>query len=431
MNIEQMKLDQVVEDPINARKALTGIDELAASIKEIGQLVPILVRPLENNTFLLVAGHRRLAAIKQLGGISVSAVVLDRADRAREIIQGLSENTSRVDLSAGELTDAIGLLDGLEVSDEEIARALSVPENEIAAAKALAGAPKEIRTKARQLAEQHPLTILQQAALVTYADDKKALKEIESTLRYQPGQLEHAVARIEARRERDLAVKAIKEAHKGVPLVKSPGYMGYPEGCEPITNLLNEKGKKFTLATHKECPGHALEITWPYGARKPIITYWCRDWQANAHTMSPSAKFTQHVRADAPAKAAKEDPEQKRLKEERELAWAAASTVRSEWAKLHATRQLDAEAKLWVLTEILNHGYDEWGNHEHKPASIDRAFCELLGGLVDQYESSLHHQYINDEDRAYLRFLESQGYTLSDVEKGALEPATAPKRRRR
>ena len=72
---------------------------LVDQIREHGQQVPILVRPHpENNARYQVAyGHRRLAAVRQLGRM-VRAVVRDLTDEQLIVSQG-QENNSRSDLS--------------------------------------------------------------------------------------------------------------------------------------------------------------------------------------------------------------------------------------------------------------------------------------------------------------------------------------------
>jgi ParB family chromosome partitioning protein len=74
-------------------------DMLQSQIREHGQQVPILVRPHPeaNGRFQVAYGHRRLAAVKQLG-MKVRAVVRDLSDEQLVVSQG-QENNARTDLS--------------------------------------------------------------------------------------------------------------------------------------------------------------------------------------------------------------------------------------------------------------------------------------------------------------------------------------------
>lgn len=72
---------------------------LVQQIRENGQLVPILVRPhpMDKGRYQLAYGHRRLAALKQLG-LQARAVVRELSDEQLVVSQG-QENNSRQDLS--------------------------------------------------------------------------------------------------------------------------------------------------------------------------------------------------------------------------------------------------------------------------------------------------------------------------------------------
>jgi ParB family chromosome partitioning protein len=74
-------------------------ENLVAQIREHGQQVPILVRPHpdQNNRYQVAYGHRRLAAVKELG-IAVRAVVRELTDEQLVVSQG-QENNARTDLT--------------------------------------------------------------------------------------------------------------------------------------------------------------------------------------------------------------------------------------------------------------------------------------------------------------------------------------------
>ena len=76
-----------------------AIREIAQSMRERGQIVPGLVRPIPGKagSFQIVYGRRRLAAANQLG-IKFKAAIRELTDEQAVIIQG-EENTAREDLS--------------------------------------------------------------------------------------------------------------------------------------------------------------------------------------------------------------------------------------------------------------------------------------------------------------------------------------------
>jgi len=74
------------------------LDELAESIKEIGLLQPILVRPM-GDFFEVVAGHRRLLATRKIGLDPVPCLIMDAAGHEQSVAEKLHENLYRHDLT--------------------------------------------------------------------------------------------------------------------------------------------------------------------------------------------------------------------------------------------------------------------------------------------------------------------------------------------
>lgn len=82
------------------------MQQLVQSVQEHGILEPLLVRPLGNNEYELVAGERRLRAAQTIGLAEVPIVSKQLSDR--EALQiALMENLQREDLNPIEETEAI------------------------------------------------------------------------------------------------------------------------------------------------------------------------------------------------------------------------------------------------------------------------------------------------------------------------------------
>lgn len=81
-----------------------GLDSLARSIEEVGLLQPIMVRPLGNGRYELLAGARRLRAMQALGRAGVPAVPVTNESAA---VLSLVENMQRQGLDALELAEAL------------------------------------------------------------------------------------------------------------------------------------------------------------------------------------------------------------------------------------------------------------------------------------------------------------------------------------
>lgn len=86
------------------RRQLTGIDELAASIAEVGLINPILIN---RETHELIAGERRLSACKSLGWTSITIQYQDEIEPFLLKLIELEENVKRVDLPWQDQVNAI------------------------------------------------------------------------------------------------------------------------------------------------------------------------------------------------------------------------------------------------------------------------------------------------------------------------------------
>jgi ParB family transcriptional regulator, chromosome partitioning protein len=106
--------------------------QLAQSVNEHGILEPLLVRPLDNGEYELIAGERRLRAAKEVGLAEVPIISKKLSDKQALSISIL-ENLQREDLNPVEEVEAIlGLLAiNLDVAPEEVKSIL----NEVANAK--------------------------------------------------------------------------------------------------------------------------------------------------------------------------------------------------------------------------------------------------------------------------------------------------------
>jgi ParB family chromosome partitioning protein len=95
---------------------------LAASIEVSGIVQPLLVRPLPDGSYELVAGERRWRAAQQAGLEKVPAVVREQAE-AERLQAALIENMVREDLNPVEEAKACAaLVEDLGLTKEELAR---------------------------------------------------------------------------------------------------------------------------------------------------------------------------------------------------------------------------------------------------------------------------------------------------------------------
>ncbi|HLO36306.1 MAG TPA: ParB/RepB/Spo0J family partition protein [Candidatus Deferrimicrobium sp.] len=98
--VKVISIDRIESNPGQPRMVFDedALHELSASIKEHGVLQPILVRPLGENRYQLIAGERRWRATREAGIATIPALVEEiDDDTALEI--SIIENLQREDLS--------------------------------------------------------------------------------------------------------------------------------------------------------------------------------------------------------------------------------------------------------------------------------------------------------------------------------------------
>lgn len=144
----------LVEVPVgaiapNPRQPRETFDEeslaaLAASIREVGVLQPIVVRRLERG-YELVAGERRLRAAR-LAGLATVPAVIRETDESESLREALIENIHRQDLGPLEMAAAFQeLQDDLGVSQEELAERLGYSRPHVANTIRLLQLPAEVQ----------------------------------------------------------------------------------------------------------------------------------------------------------------------------------------------------------------------------------------------------------------------------------------------
>lgn len=97
----QMRIDEIIIKK-RLRQDLGKLEELSESIDKHGLLNPIVV----NNNKVLIAGERRLEAVKLLGWETIPVRILDNSDRIQELEIEIDENIHRKAFSMDEAVAA-------------------------------------------------------------------------------------------------------------------------------------------------------------------------------------------------------------------------------------------------------------------------------------------------------------------------------------
>ena len=171
VGVRTIPVDRIESNPQQPRMTfdVDALHELSASIREHGVLQPILVRPLGNNRYQLVAGERRWRASKEAGLSTIPALVEELDDdTALEI--SIIENLQREDLSPLEeasMYDRMVREHGYSIRKlaEKLGKDKGYLENRLR----LADAPEEIR----ELVSVRKDTLSHAYELMKVTDEKK------------------------------------------------------------------------------------------------------------------------------------------------------------------------------------------------------------------------------------------------------------------
>lgn len=103
--LKVLEVSQIVQGKNIRNERDSEILELAESIDRQGLLNPITVQMGKHGKYEVIAGHRRLEAIKRLGLPHIECNVLDDLNEKEMILAQIAENCQRKQMSASELVD--------------------------------------------------------------------------------------------------------------------------------------------------------------------------------------------------------------------------------------------------------------------------------------------------------------------------------------
>ena len=199
---------------------------LAASIREVGILQPIIVRRAGDSGYELVAGERRLRAAKQAGLATIPVVVRD-TDDSDILREALIENIHREDLGPIELADAFrALLEDLALKQEELAERVGVSRSHIANTIRLLQLPLDVQ----QLLTDGKIQAGHARALLSLG-----AAEAQATLALRVAAEDLSV------RETEELVRRYLEAPKESPKAPTPASKAERGGMGEVEEILSEQ----------------------------------------------------------------------------------------------------------------------------------------------------------------------------------------------
>ncbi len=132
--MSEIKLSEIEVNPFKPRSNFDEIalNELAASIREIGLIQPITLRKIAKDKYQIIAGERRFRAA-QIAGLNSIPAYIRKAKDDRMLEMALIENIQREDLDAIEIALSYQrLMDELEFTQEELSSRIGKQRSTIA-----------------------------------------------------------------------------------------------------------------------------------------------------------------------------------------------------------------------------------------------------------------------------------------------------------
>lgn len=203
----ELPIDRLFPRQNQPRRTLdpAELEQLAATIRTLGMIQPIVVRPLDGNPrdgYEIVAGERRWRAA-QLAGMSTVPAIIRSLDERRTVLYSLAENIARSDLNPIELANGYqSVLDHHGFSQTELAEAIGQHVKTVNRVLRLLKLPEGVRQLIEQglLTAKHGEVLLtapkaQQLALAQRAADQNwSVRELERQIAKPPATRQPAVS---------------------------------------------------------------------------------------------------------------------------------------------------------------------------------------------------------------------------------------------
>ena len=143
-----ISLNLIETNPDQPRKNFDQdkLTELSKSIKNLGQLVPIIIRENRNNNkFIVVAGERRWRAAKMAGLKSIDAIIYKKNEQLSSLAS-IIENVQREDLNSLEEANAYNsLISEYNLTHDEISKFTGKSRSYISNSVRILGLPENIK----------------------------------------------------------------------------------------------------------------------------------------------------------------------------------------------------------------------------------------------------------------------------------------------
>lgn len=154
-------IEKIAPNPEQPRVEIGDLTELTDSIRQNGVLEPLLLKPNNDGTWMIIAGERRWRAANLAGLTEVPAIEFDIDDKTIAEI-ALIENLQRKDLTIWEEADGLAFLSRkFGYTHEEIAKKIGKSRTTVTESMSIAGIPESIREKCLKASISAKSTLLE------------------------------------------------------------------------------------------------------------------------------------------------------------------------------------------------------------------------------------------------------------------------------
>lgn len=476
-NAESLEL--VTVDPTtllvdtNIRADLRLTKGFLQSIAEHGVMTPPTAVRTADGQLRVRTGHRRTAAAVHNGLAAIPVLVIgdestDDAATLDRLATQWAENEHRTGLDHADKVDTVEQMSLLGVPAGQIAKRLKTTRREVAAAVAVA----QSDTARSHLAERD-LTLDEAAAFAEFADDPDGIASLERAI--DTGRLAHVAQSLRDRRADHAAALEAGSAYAAEGITIYTEHPAYGTGPRALHSLVDADGNEATRETvptehlaaymqgrvayldketGDEIDEDAIDFTAgpddepDEGLRHPDTVdinhdgyrpvWYCTD-PAAAGLRDRYGRNTNTATADDSDTAKADRAAERRTVIDNNKAWTSAETVRRAWlTDLAARKSAPKGAATFIANSLAARARLLDAYHVHQTrneilgttnatditaligkASEARAQLLALVQVLAAHEAATGKndwRTINTDTVTYLRYLESLGYTLSEIE---------------
>ena len=211
--INEIAVSQITPNPTQPRQNFDedALEELAASVRELGIIQPLTLRSMGDNAYQIISGERRYRAAL-LAGLNTVPAYVRTANDSEVTEMALIENIQREDLNAIEIALTLRkLIDQYHLTQERLSERIGKKRATIANFLRLLKLPAEVQLGLRD----HTVDMGHARALLSLDDPKQQLKLYNETVKK-----DLSVRQVEqrAKQMQQAANEAVQPAEPGTAL---------------------------------------------------------------------------------------------------------------------------------------------------------------------------------------------------------------------